>query len=572
MATQGKPKLPRKYRQARAAGKPAAKAAFPGKKRAARRDPMAKYSAEDRQVFNEISKESKGNYITDDKGNKIRVKPTETAKERFARERAEVRRMFQEEPMDEAKQKSRAERMAAKRAEIIKKNEAAKAARAGKFVPTLQQTPANEKPLSKPVKTTKKVGTVGTTKKPDAKGVAKVVEEAKKIQATKKPTVKIPTVKTGYAAGKELNAEGKAIYDKLIKEGVKPKSALNKALFRQEKGAKVAAKAATPVAEAAKEAATAVKKQGPVKVPANAKPVATATVKNGKLSFKFDEKQVKDIVEKNKAGRSVKPTPAVSKETPTTKRPTLEDLKKNEAKYLAEKNKALANSAKGKTQTPQAKEAKAKAAAKPEGKVAGKPKFSKIKKVGKAGVYGAVAGELVSLAKGSTKKDFKEIGRLEGKLSDITGKGKSGATAARQGAQQQLSQLASLATMGIVGKTRRQRMDELNNLIAKAQLQQKPKELRYGSKGESLVPGTKAYEQGSTTRPTSPTVNAGGATTTSSSKYTVKKGDTLYGIAKTSGVSLKELRDANPDIMKKKKYKQGAMIWSGTKVNIPKKK
>jgi LysM repeat protein len=64
-------------------------------------------------------------------------------------------------------------------------------------------------------------------------------------------------------------------------------------------------------------------------------------------------------------------------------------------------------------------------------------------------------------------------------------------------------------------------------------------------------------------------VNAGGSTTS----YTVKKGDTLSGIAKTSGVKLSELLSANPKIAdKKSKYKGGSMIWSGTKVKLPTKK
>ena len=127
--------------------------------------------------------------------------------------------------------------------------------------------------------------------------------------------------------------------------------------------------------------------------------------------------------------------------------------------------------------------------------------------------------------------------------------------------------------MGVVGKTRRQRMDELNNLIAKAEAKKakENKGLRYGKDGSSLVPGTAAYKAGSKTRPTVTSTGGGSTTTVDSSKYTVKKGDTFEGIAKNSGVSVKELRDANPYIMKKKKYKQGNMIWSGTKVNIPKK-
>lgn len=290
---------------------------------------------------------------------------------------------------------------------------------------------------------------------------------------------------------------------------------------------------------------------------------------------------------------ATKPESKPAAKTSATKRPTLADLKKNEAKGLEEAKKRV--EAKGaatkpaerkkivvdkKTSTADKPTAgkqaidkmKADANAKAKAK-SSKPKFRKIKAVGKGGVVAAVAGEVVSLAKGSTKKDFNEINRLEAKLADLTGKGKGKATAGRQGAQQQLSQLASLASMGIVGKTRRQRMDELNRLIAKAEKANKPKELRYGKDGSSLVPGTAAYKAGSKTKPAYGTTSTGGGSTTKvDSRYTVKKGDTLSGIAKTAGVSLSELRDANPYIMKKKKYKQGSMIWSGTKVNIPKKK
>jgi LysM repeat protein len=378
-------------------------------------------------------------------------------------------------------------------------------------------------------------------------------------------------------------------------------------------GDEAPAKKAPAKKAAVKKPAAAIEKKAPVKKAAvkkaavkkaPAKPAAEAPVKKAAPSKTMTRAEksaankaawAKMTPEERKNWKGTKPgsaeaKPAAKAEPKTTakttapKRPTLADLKKNEAKGLEEakkrvaaKNKALADSAKGKTQTPQAVEAKKKAAAKPEGKASAKtggknvkPKFRKIKAAGKGGVIGAVAGEVVSLAKGSTKKDFDEINRLENKLAQITGKGKSRATAGRQGAQQQLSQLASLASLGVVGKTRRQRMDELNALIAKAEKKNKPKELRYGKDGSSLVPGTAAYKAGSKTRPTVASTG-GGSTTKVDSRYTVKKGDTLSGIAKTAGLSLSELRAANPEIMKKKKYKQGSMIWSGTKVNIPKK-
>ena len=357
--------------------------------------------------------------------------------------------------------------------------------------------------------------------------------------------------------------------------------------------AEAPAKKAPAKKAAVKKPAAALEKKAPVKKAAVKKAAPSKTMTRAEKSAANKAAWAKMTPEERKNWKGTKPgsaeaKPAAKAEPKTTakttapKRPTLADLKKNEAKGLEEaktrvaaKNKALADSAKGKTQTPTATAAKKKAAAKPEGKApvkkaAAKPKFRRIKAVGKGGVVGAVAGEVVSLARGSTKKDFDEINRLENKLAQITGKGKSRATAGRQGAQQQVSQLASLASLGVVGKTRRQRMDELNALITKAEKKNKPKELRYGKDGSSLVPGTAAYKAGSKTRPTVASTG-GGSTTKVDSRYTVKKGDTFSGIAKTAGLSLSELRAANPNIMKNKKYKQGSMIWSGTKVNIPKK-
>ena len=383
--------------------------------------------------------------------------------------------------------------------------------------------------------------------------------------------------------------------------------------------AEAPAKKAPAKKAAVKKPAAALEKKAPVKKAAvkktavkkaPAKPAASAPVKKAAPSKTMTRAEksaankaawAKMTPEERKNWKGTKPgsaeaKPAAKAEPKTTakttapKRPTLADLKKNEAKGLeeakkrVEAKKAAASKPRtkitvdGKTTTPSKPTAgaqaldkmKAEANAKAKAKAA-KPKFRKIKAAGKGGVVGAVAGEVVSLVKGSTKKDFNEINRLEAKLADITGKGKGKVTAGRQGAQQQLSQLASLASLGVVGKTRRQRMDELNALIAKAEKKNKPKELRYGKDGSSLVPGTAAYKAGSKTKPaygTTPT--GGGSTSKTDSRYTVKKGDTLSGIAKTAGVSLSEIRAANPDIMKKKKYKQGSMIWSGTKVNIPK--
>ena len=511
-------KKPYKYRQARKDAKAAAKRAFPGKVKAVRKDITGKITAEDRLALKDMADTAKKEL-----GKKAYLSRAEYDAMQN-RELEKFRESMREEFGEYAGKK-------AGEAEAPAKKAPAKKAAVKKAAAALEK--------KEPVKTVKKVGTVGTTKKPDAKGVAKAVEEAKAIKAAKKPGM----------TRAEKSAANKAAWKKMTPAERKNWSANKPGV-------------AKPSA-ADKEVAKNTKKFGSTKP---LRVVDTPVTKGGEL-----EKKLK------------------AEKAATTKRPTLADLKRNEAKGLeeakkrVEAKKAAASKPRtkitvdGKTSAPSKPTAgaqaldkmKAEAAAKAKAKAA-KPKFRKIKGTAKGGVIGAVAGEVVSLAKGSTKKDFDELNRLENKLAQITGKGKSKATAGRQGMQQQVSQLASLATLGVVGKTRRQRMDELNALIAKAEKKNKPKELRYGKDGSSLVPGTAAYKAGSKTRPTVASTG-GGSTTKVSDKYTVKKGDTFSGIAKTAGVSLSELRAANPDIMKKKKYKQGSMIWSGTKVNIPKK-
>lgn len=407
-------KTTRKYRQAKAEAKPAAKKAFAGKTKAVRRDPMAKYSAEDREIFKEISKESKGRYITDDQGRRIEVKPTETARERIARERATALRKFREEATtDETKTKARADRMEAKRQEIIKKNEAAKAASKGKSAPgLLQSAPAEKKQTAKvPAKkavikkaAAKPKGTVGTVSKPDAKGVAKVVKEAKTIRAAQDKT-----------------------------------------------------KAATP-------------KKAPVYNITTAQPEKAA---KGSVKPKF-----------------------VQKKAPVAK-PAAKAVAKPET------GKAVAVRAKG--------------------TVATTAKSAAVQAAKKGGAAAALKG----------------AGRVAGKL--IGGRVGMAITAAA---------LAKPVLKALVKEPAGAKKTTTTTPPAKTK--------DYSVKREAVAKGRV-------------TAGAGGSTTTTGSSYTVKKGDTLSGIAKQSNVSLAELRAANPEIMKKKKYKQGAMIWSGTKVRIPKK-
>jgi LysM repeat protein len=111
-----KKNTPKKFRQARAAAKADAKKVFSGKKQAFRRDPNLKYSADDVKALKEVSKEARAGFITDDRGQRVNVKPTETARERIARENAEAMRKFREQAEAEDGPKK-----AAKKAEAPKK-------------------------------------------------------------------------------------------------------------------------------------------------------------------------------------------------------------------------------------------------------------------------------------------------------------------------------------------------------------------------------------------------------------------------------------------------------------------
>lgn len=469
-----KKKYPRKFRQARAAAKPAAKAAFPGKVKAKVKDPTVKYSADDAKILNEIKDEAKRGYITDDKGNKVYSKPTETAKERIARERAEAMRKFRE---DEDGKK-----------------------------------PTEKKSFSK-------------NKTPDKK------------PAVKKPTVKAAaTTPAAKSSKKQTRAE---------------KSAANKAKWANMTPAERKNWSATKGATEAKPKPAA----KPAVKPAASTPVYSIT-----------------DAQPAKAGKGTKKPQFVQKKSGTTVAKTTTSTPKP--------GTSVATRAKGTVATTGSKP-KPTAASATTGKKpirgAGLARFGKKFAVGAAGA--AVAAEAVSLAKGSTFKDMKEIDRLETKLAKLQGKKSPTATVGgrynqlRKQTGANLSNLANLATFGAVGQTRRQRMDELNKLINK---QTKAKGAVKGSTKTGPL-GNYAMSTGrvqSNAGGSATTPGAGGSTTkvTPGNVYVVKKGDTLSGIAKASGVSLAEIRAANKKFAKNPKYKQGSMIWSGTTVKIPKKK
>ena len=68
--------------------------------------------------------------------------------------------------------------------------------------------------------------------------------------------------------------------------------------------------------------------------------------------------------------------------------------------------------------------------------------------------------------------------------------------------------------------------------------------------------------------PNAPVTTPLAQSTTSTTKYTVKPGDTLSAIAKANEISLTKLLADNPKFTEVDKYKGGNMIWAGTTVNI----
>ena len=468
-----KPKAPKKYKQARKAAVADAKGAFSsGKTKARLKDRTLKITADDKKALSEVKTESRGNYITDDRGNKINVKPTETPQERIARDRREA--------------KAAVDRMYAK-------EDAAAQRTSGNTKVTDKRTPVEKKASLKAAsKEVKK-----NTKKFVQKGSPKVMDTP---VGTNKPATK------GYSAGKTLNATGQARYDALIKEGVAPKSAMNKAIFAQEKATK------------------------------------STTPKMAKSEVKAQVKTAMDKLPGQKKATTPKYVQSTRTNAPAT------------TKELAVRPKT-STAVVGKTESTAAKVAK---------------KGGKLKSLGRKFVGATLAAEAVSAFKGSTEKDFRYIQKLENQLAKTEGRAPKYKNMGSnknfgESSKADLSNLAALVSLGTVGKTRRERMDELNAKLKKAEAK-RSKEIMSRKIPAGQYP--KGGGKGLKINPKMVTPGSGGST---SSAYTVKRGDTLSAIAKTSGVKLSELLAANTKFKTDAKYKGGSMIWAGTKVKLPKK-
>ena len=520
-----KPAKPRKFKQARKDAKSAAKKTFSGKSQARLKDATAKLSADDRIALQEMKDTAKAQL-----GKNAYLDPKEyQATQEAAREKFRVG--MREEGL----------------------------------YPEKKEAPKKSAPAKK----------------------AAVKKAAATKPAASKPAVAKPATK-GYSAGKTLNATGKARYDELIKQGVKPKSAMNKALFAQEKASKQSVKKpATNTSMSARQEAALQRRVGkterksaklraadPAKYDAREK---AAT--DPKLTSEQKVKKIREI------GSTTKPKPAA---TPKSGKFSDMQAKKNAAKTPKYVVSTRTNApAKTKEVAIRSKGTVASTASTPAKVTAPKKKFRKTKAVGKGLLLSALAAETVSAVKGSSEKDFKEIQRLENKLASLKGQApkyknmgsnKNPISTLKTDA----ANFAALASMGAVGKTRRGRMDELNAMIKKAQA----KKNKTIAKNRAAKPGVSAPGRSSSKMSKTFTqaaagasggtkgsqIGAGGSTIKQGSGYRVKTGDTLSGIAKSAGVSLSDIMAANQKFKTDAKYKGGNMIWANTKVKIPKKK
>ena len=492
-----KPTRPRKFKQARKDALAQAKKDFSGKKQAGLKDRELRISADDKKVLSEVKAESKGNYITDDRGNKINVKPTETSAERMARDRREAKAQLQRQwdiedgkmtvkgrPVNSTSTKPtelgerRLDQM--KKAGISEKD-------AKKVLST--NKPAYEKKTKKKKFTTRPGGTAGTVSKPKP-GLAEQIKKDVATVKANKPATK------GFSAGKTLTPKGQAVYDDLIKQGVKPKSAMNKAIFRQEKTTK----------------------------PSVNKPTVTKATTPKPTTPKVTTPKVDKLAGLEKKVTAAKTT---AKPTPVMKA----------AKNVSTLSKVL-NSPAGKV-------------AKTAAMMVGPGKVLKAGMLVKGAIGANKAVKVTKAVKAAESGKKFQAANTARKAANVA-KAEKAAKAGKMGKVKKVG----LAAAGFYALDKIPTGGGSKPAVTKT-LPQRPAGSypKGGGKGLKLGPNIN--------------VGAGGSTTS----YTVKKGDTLSGIAKTSGVKLSEVLAANPRIAdKKSKYKGGNMIWSGTKVKLPTKK
>jgi len=225
------------------------------------------------------------------------------------------------------------------------------------------------------------------------------------------------------------------------------------------------------------------------------------------------------------------------------------------AAKVSEVKKAAGSTKVGNTVKAAAKTTAAKSVASKASSVVAKVGKSKLVKgagfVTKAAAAVGAARETGQVVSGQAEKDFRRIQALENRVAAAKGQKpkytKSGSNR-NLGESLKVDAGNALSFIGL-GKSRKARLTELKTMAAKAE------------KKKSLTkPAAKPAATAST-----PKTSAGSKpAATSGNKYRVNAGDTLSGIASRAGVSLKDLRSANPQITDPRK------IYRNTGVVIPK--
>ena len=547
-----KPK-PRKFKQARKDAKSAAKSTFSGKAQARLKDPNLRLTADDKEALDEMKKMAKS-----DLGDKAYLNKKEyNAQQKAAREefRSKMRAEFGEyggKKATDADVQAPKRTMTEKAKANVDKTKGKGMNKTRTFVQATEVKPQGKVLKKKPVQGVG--GTAGTVAKPKPgladqikKDVAKVKNsplgerrleqmkkagiseaDAKKVLSTNKPayqkTIKSGKVKKtmgqiskavtdsgskpatkGYSAGKSLTTEaGKARYNELIKQGIKPKSAMNKALFFESK--KTAAK---PAAELPKMSREQMKAQN----------------KKALDGLKKDIESVKQGTKKTAAAK------------PKVKKPSVKKPAAKSASTASKVGKAALN------------------AAKTTATIVGPGKFLKAGALVKGAIGASKAvrvGKAVKAAEGT-----KKIGAANAARKAVNAE--KAAKVAAQGKKGKLKRVAKGAALfGAVGLVPTDGFSKPKRQMSKP----KPAATTRSKGPAQQSPGQRAAIDKANL------INAGGTTTS----YTVKKGDTLSAIAKNAGTTLADIRKANPKLMTDAKYKQGNVIWSGTKVKLPKKK
>lgn len=306
-----KPTKPRKFKQARKDAKSAAKSTFSGKAQARLKDPSLRLTADDKLALDEMKKTAKAEL-----GDKAYLSKSEyEAQQRKAREafREKMRAEFGEYGGKKASstdvkvtdRRTPSEKAASKKSALkeVKKNTKKFVAKGSSEV---MDTPLGSRRLEQ----MKKAGIseadakkVLDTNKPAYKKTIKGGKSTKTFgqvskavaDATKKPATK------GYSAGKSLATEaGKARYDELIKQGVKPKSAMNKALFFESKKAP-----SKPATELPKMTTEQMKAQNKKALDGLKKDIEAVKQGTKKTASKTVKKKVTASATKKAAGKSV---------------------------------------------------------------------------------------------------------------------------------------------------------------------------------------------------------------------------------------------------------------------------